>query len=492
MQLNRTLVDPGKVMSDAGKSGASSWSASIAKAARARWARLIDKAKELKRPIAAIAAVGALVGGLAGYWNAYRAVHEGLAPSAANVAALPANAGPLSIVVLPFANQTGDPQKAYIADGLTTSITADLSRIRDAFIVPVATAIAYRDKAAAVTQIGRELGVRYVLQGSVMADGNNVRINAQLADAQSGAQKWTETFDGNLSDLFGLQDQVTARIGNSLGTQLVVLAARESQTRKSGARATDLLLRANALMLNAQSLENWKAVEALQRQALAADSGNAHATNDLANSLLVQAWNFGGVLNADERQKLIAEGGALAQKARTMDPESPSVYSSLVMHAWFEGDTAGALRYAEKRVALDPRDPGAANDLAVIYYHLGEPAKAIDLLKHALALYPRGFDSLFGNMAISYFMLGDNASALTWVQKALDTNTGQSEIHSLLPIVYAQQGNERAAHAAAADARRRFPDLKAPVLSAQECVSETWCQFLRTQYLPAWQKAGLP
>jgi len=454
--------------------------------------RLLEKAKELKRPIAAIAAVGAVLGGLAGYWNAYRAMHEGLAHNAPPAAALPADAGPLSIVVLPFANQTGDPQKAYIADGLTTSITADLSRIRDAFIVPVSTAIAYRDKAAPVTQIGRELGVRYVLQGSVMADGNNVRIHAQLADAASGAQKWTDTFEGNLSDLFRLQDQVTARIGNSLGNELVILAARESQTRKTGAQATNLLLRANALMLNAQSLENWRAVEALQRQALAADPGNAHATNDLANSLLVQAWNFGGVLSADERQKLITEGGALAQKARTMDPESPSVYSSLVMHAWFEGDTAGALRYAERRAALDPRDPGAANDLAVIYYHLGQPAKSIELLKHALALYPRGFDSLFGNMALSYFMLGDNDAAMSWVQKAIDTNTGQSEIHALLAIVYAQQGDERAAHAAAADARRRFPDLKPPKLSAQECVSENWCQFLRTQYLPAWEKAGLP
>ena len=95
-------------------------------------------------------------------------------------------------------------------------------------------------------------------------------------------------------------------------------------------------------------------------------------------------------------------------------------------------------------------------------------------------------------MAISYFMLGDNNAAPSWVQKALDTNTGQSEIHGLLAIVYAQQSNERAAHAAAADARRRYPNLKPPQLSAQECASENWCQFLRTQYLPAWEKAGLP
>src|SRR4029079_9065120 len=202
--------------------------------------RLLEKAKELKRPIAAIAAVGAVLGGLAGYWNAYRAMHEGLAHHAPPAAALPADAGPLSIVVLPFANQTGDPQKAYIADGLTSSITADLSRLRDAFIVPVSSAVTYRDKAVPVKQIGHDLGVRFVLQGSVLATGTKLRINAQLADTQSGAQKWTETFEGDLADLFALQDQVTARIGNSIGNQMVILAARESQTRKSGAKAADL------------------------------------------------------------------------------------------------------------------------------------------------------------------------------------------------------------------------------------------------------------
>ena len=453
--------------------------------------RWLDRLKRLKGPIVAIAAVGAVFGGLVGYWNAYRAVHEGIVPPVATTT-MPADAGPLSIVVLPFANQTGDPQKAYIADGLTSSITADLSRIRDVFIVPVTTAVAYRDKATPVKQIGQDLGVRFVLQGSVLADGNKLRINAQLADTQSGAQKWTESFDGDLADLFALQDQVTARIGNSLGNQMVILAARENQTRKSGARVADFLLRANALGLNAQSLQNWKDMEALQRQALAADPGNASATEDLASSLLVQAWNFAGVLKDDAREKLIAEGGALALKAKTMDPDSPSVYGVLVMHAWFQGDSAAALRYAEKRVALSPRNPDAYNDLAVIYYHLGQPAKSIEMLNKALALYPKGFDALFGNLAIGYFMLGDNVTATAWVQKAIDTGTGQDTIHALLAIVYSEQGDERKARAAAAEVRRRFPDLKAPILSARECVAEAWCQFIQTKYLPAWRKAGLP
>ena len=478
-------------MSEASQTEPSSQAQTKVSPVHARWSRLFGQLKRLRGPITAIAATGAVLGGFVGYWNAYRAVHEGIAPTALT-ANMPVDAGPLSIVVLPFANQTGDPQRAYIADGLTSSITADLSRIRDAFIVPVSTAITYRDKAASAKQIGQDLGVRFVLQGSVMADGYKLRINAQLADTQSGAQKWTESFDGDLADLFALQDQVTARIGNSIGNQMVILAARESQTRKSGARVADLLLRANALGLDAQSLQNWKDMEALERQALAADPGNASATEDLAFTLLVQAWNFASVLKDDAREKLIAEGGALALKAKTMDPDSPSVYGALVMHAWFQGDPEAALRYAEKRVALDPRNPNAYNNLAVIYYHLGQPVKSIELLNKALALYPKGDDAIFGNLAAASLMLGDNAGAMAWVQKAIDTGTGQDRVHALLAIVYAEQGDEVRARAVAAEARRRFPDMKPPTLSARECVSEVWCQYLKTKFLPAWRKAGLP
>ena len=453
--------------------------------------RLVATIKRLRGPIVAAAAAGAVLSGLVGYWNAYRTVRDGIT-AAVVTSNLPADAGPLSIVVLPFTNQTGDPRKAYIADGLTSSITADLSRIRDAFIVPVSSAVAYRDKAAPVKQIGLDLGVRFVLQGSVMANGNKLRINAQLADTRSGAQKWTETFEGDLADLFALQDQVTARIGNSIGNQMVILAARESQTRKSGAKVADLILRADALALNPQSLQNWKTVEAMLRQALVADPGNATATVGLATTLLLQAFNFGDVLNNDVRERLIADGGALAIKAKTMDPDNPDVYGALVMHAWFQGDTSAALRNEERRVALDSRNPGAYNDLAVLYYHLGQPAKAIEQLNKALALYPKGFDTLFVNLGVSYFMLGDYGSAAAWAQKSIDTNTGLDDGYTLLAVAYAEQGDVPRASAAATEARRRFPDLKPRTLSARECVSEGWCQFLQTKYLPAWRKAGLP
>ena len=167
-------------------------------------------------------------------------------------------------------NLTGDPNQAYVADGLTASLTADLSRIRDAFIVDAKTAFAYKDKPVTAQQVGKELGVHFVLQGSVQRNGTKIRINAQLADANSNAQLWSDTFEGDQSDLFALQDQVTARIGNSIGREIVIVAARESESRKSSPKVADLMLRARALELRPQSLKNWQQIEELYRQALIA------------------------------------------------------------------------------------------------------------------------------------------------------------------------------------------------------------------------------
>ena len=140
---------------------------------------------------------------------------------------------PLSIMVMPFANQTGDKEKAYIADALTSSITGDLTRIRDAFIVPAATAFSLQGKTLTIPQLGKEAAVRFVLTGNVTGNTEKIRISAVLSDSQTGAQLWTETFDGSATDLFALQDQVTTRIGNSIGSQMVIVAARESEKRAS-------------------------------------------------------------------------------------------------------------------------------------------------------------------------------------------------------------------------------------------------------------------
>ena len=138
-----------------------------------------------------------------------------------------ATSGRHSIVVLPFTNLSGDPEQAYVADGLTTKITTDLSRAAGLFVIAATTANTFKGKQINVQQVGKDLGVRYALQGNVQRSGEKIRINAQLADTSSGGQLWAETFDGDRSDLFALQDQITSRIANSIGREIVVSAARD-------------------------------------------------------------------------------------------------------------------------------------------------------------------------------------------------------------------------------------------------------------------------
>ena len=158
-----------------------------------------------------------------------------------------AEAAHLSIVVLPFTNLSGDPAQDYFADGVTENLTTDLSRIRDSFVIARNTAFTYKGKSIDAKEIGKELGVRYVLEGSVQRDQNRVRVNAQLIDAESGAHLWADRFEEDVADLFKLQDQVVARLANALGFELVKAEA-EKGARSKSPDAIDLTMRGLALL----------------------------------------------------------------------------------------------------------------------------------------------------------------------------------------------------------------------------------------------------
>ena len=166
----------------------------------------------------------------------------------------PAQAAHLSIVVLPFANLSGDPAQDYFADGVTENLTTDLSRIRGSFVIARNTAFTFKGKSVDAKEIGKELGVRYVLEGSVQREGTRVRVNAQLIDAESGAHLWAERFDEDASDVFKLQDQIVARLANSLGNELVKAEATEG-ARSTNPDANDLVMRGLALLQRAADHE---------------------------------------------------------------------------------------------------------------------------------------------------------------------------------------------------------------------------------------------
>jgi len=401
-------------------------------------------------------------------------------------------APPLSILVLPFANQTGDESKAYIADALTMSITADLSRVRDAFVVPATTAFTYRQKGLTVQQVAKDAGVRFVLAGSVLASGRDVRVHAQLVDARSGAQLWNEAFSGDLSNVFALQDQVTTLVGNSIGERMVIVAARESETRRSAPQVVDLMLRARALGFRPQSIERFDQEERLYREVLSLEPNHVDAMVRLASTLAVHATLLDKTDPARDRQ--ITEARDLALKVRAIDPglvfEGP-----LSLHALEHGDFDGARRVLESALAKQPKNPAVYNNLAHFHRLAGEPERAVPLLRQALSLYPKGREAVFGNLGMAYLELGDNDAAIEWLLKTVDLNTQILDTYSGLAMAYANKGDARNAARFAAEYRKRAAaqgltdiGLGAPSPDSPPAVLKHY----RERLLPEWKKAGLP
>ena len=179
--------------------------------------------------------------------RAYAVVPDGSTPGDAAAETAPAAAPRLSIVVLPFANIGGDPEQEYFVDGVIESLTTDLSRIHGAFVIARNTAFAFKGKSPDVRQIGRELNVRYVLEGSVQRSGNRLRINVQLIDAGTGNHLWAERFDKPAAGLFEMQDEIVSRLANELDAQLVEAEARQAE-RSPHPDAMDLYFQGRALL----------------------------------------------------------------------------------------------------------------------------------------------------------------------------------------------------------------------------------------------------
>jgi TolB-like protein len=191
----------------------------------------------------------------------------------------------LSIVVLPFANLGNDPDQQYFADGVTEDLTLDLSRIEDMFVISRNTAFTYSNKRVDTKQIGRELGVRYVLEGSVRRSSNQLRVTAQLINAETDAHLWAERFDSDVGDLFFLQNEITTRIASTLGVELI---AREAARPNDNPDALDYILQGRAAGAKGPARENTAQAISLFERALALDPQSVEAQSRLAAALTVR------------------------------------------------------------------------------------------------------------------------------------------------------------------------------------------------------------
>ena len=283
------------------------------------WALLIDilaragRSGEIRQQYeAGLRSLREVGGGSGPLLHAWRSAQVSTAHSASRntTRAEPAHALRASIVVLPFANLSNDPEQQYFADGIAGNLTTDLSRIPDMLVISRNTAFTYRNKPIDTKQIGRELGVRYVLEGDVQRSGNQVRVTAQLIDTQTDGSLWAERFTGDAADLFTLQDEITGRIAVALDLELV---DAEASRPTDNPDTRDYILRGRAVRLQPPSRETRAEAVALFERALELDPQSAAAQSWLAIALTARALDF----MADAAAADIERAEELANKALT-------------------------------------------------------------------------------------------------------------------------------------------------------------------------------
>jgi adenylate cyclase len=438
-------------------------------------AKPVEPVKAAKRsmPIPIIAGIGTLIVVVAaGVWY-FRAGEK-----QAVVANAPTH---LSIVVLPFTNLSGDQNQDYFADGITENLTTELSRIRNSFVIARNTAFTFKGKNIPVKEISKELGVRYVLEGSVQRDQNRVRVNAQLVDGETGAHLWADRFEEDFADLFKLEDQVVARIANSLRVELVNAESRRPPPQSLD--AVDLTMRGWALLWQKPTPQKDHAARELFEQAVKLDPSNAEAHSGIAYSLardVASGWPEPGV---DYAALVIAA----ADRALAINPGNGMAAYAKGLFLAVVGRSAEAKPIVEAALKRNPNLAPLYADLAIIHSQLGDYEQSKSDIEQAMRLSPRDvqlgiWEFLYGQADLG---LGHYAEAIDEEHRAIDDDFNVYLPHLVLAAAYALSNRDKGARAELAEAIRINPKITSikslgPINTAQPSM------------LDGLRKAGLP
>jgi adenylate cyclase len=349
----------------------------------------------------------------------------GMKDIASEVSAMPLPDKP-SIVVLPFNNMSGDPDQEYFSDGLSEDLTTALSRFDSLFVIARNSAFSYKGKAIDVKSVGRELGVRYLLEGSVRRSGERVRINAQLIDADADRHVWAERFDRRIDDIFELQDDIVASIAATVGPEITSAEMERVRNKRPEAlRTWDLYLRAMAGYHTMTKESVAEAVLLLERAIeTEPDFGVAYALLGLCRAhVAIHGW-------VQPVRGEFEEALRLTEKAARLAPSSPEANYSLAFSLSLVGKADKAVTAARRAIDLNPNHAEAYAVLALALVFAGDPEGCLDACKKSARSSPRDFrgNHLYNAMAHGYFMLGDYENAVDAATKGnhLDpTNYGQ-------------------------------------------------------------------
>jgi TolB-like protein len=319
---------------------------------------------------ARVTAIGAAVVLIASAGGAALYFHLGRAPVVSQMPDQLAKASErFSIVVLPFANLSGDASQDYLADVISDELTTAFSRSRDTFVISRWTAFTYKGKPIDVRQIGKDLGVRYVLEGSVQPSGDRLRVHAQFIDTESDAHLWADQFDENRSDLLPMQDAIVARIAHGIGLKFIAERARSAQTRAANPSAEDLAWRCTAAFMRMYLTPVLDSAYRLCEQALQIDPENVRALSLLSIKFSHRVYVFA----SSDRQADLRRADELASLAIKIDPDYFLAHSAKGDVLLVAGRSREAIDSYQRALMLAPSSipPG----LALAYSYAGEPER---------------------------------------------------------------------------------------------------------------------
>jgi TolB-like protein/class 3 adenylate cyclase len=371
------------------------------------------------------------------------------APAIAKSAPTPApekSAPPrLSLVVLPFANIGGDPDQDHFVDGVTESLTTDLSRMRGAFVIGRNTAFTYKGKAVDLKQIGRELNVRYVLEGSVQRGGNRMRVNVQLIDAETGNHLWAERFDKPLADLFDMQDEIVARLAGAVSTELAAAEARRAE-RAPTPDSMDLYFQGLAWLNKGLSPDNVTQARSFLDRALAADPGNVDALIGSARADVVDA----AFLFVSSPRAAFESADAKLTKALSSVPDHARAHLLLGIVYIDTKRAAQGIAECEHSLVLDRNLAAAHAMIGLGKIHIGRAEDTEAHVIEALRLSPRDTTAYIWmtTAGIAKNRLGSWEQAVAWLRRAIEANRNYLPAYFGLAAALAQLDRLSEAHSA--------------------------------------------
>jgi TolB-like protein/Tfp pilus assembly protein PilF len=365
----------------------------------------------------------------------------------------------LSIVVLPFANLSDDPDQQYFADGVTEDLTADLSRIPDSFVMSRQTAFTYRNRSIGTKQIGHELGVRYVVEGSVRRSGDHVRVAAQLVDAARDTHLWAERYDRSRADLFELQDEIVTAIAGAIEPELLKFErGRIAALPQQSDDVYELYQRGMFHHYRQNKADNLKA-QAYFRRALVTEPHSSQATAALSIALTIAAY----LSWTDNPERNYQEAFELGERAVALDARYPNAHFALALICMWTGRTERAAAELEEAIKLNPSFAAAHAVLGVVFTLLGNPGAGVESIEKGMQLSPRDprlFIWLSG-LAAAHYQLRHYSQAVEIGRRSWALN--RNYITGLTYVVagLAQLGKTAEARTVLADLRELDPKLAA-------------------------------